>query len=172
MPSDAKQGIHAEAKLNAFVIFFPPLTSENEGEWNSLTWVLTHEHFHIWNPFKMLPTLTENFDSLAWFTEGFTEYYTAVLSYRIQTLDLDSCINEINNFLYSYYTSPFRNVTNDRFQEERWKDIQMQVLAYQRGCLLALLWDSKIREKTTGKYSLDDVMHDLLQRVKKQTIQF
>ncbi len=167
IPSDAGQGIHAEAKLNAFAIFFPPLTNENEEEWNSLTWVLTHEHFHTWNPFKMLPTLPENFDSLAWFTEGFTEYYTAVLSYRAQTLDLDSCISEINNFLYSYYTSPFRNVTNDRFQEERWKDMRMQLLAYQRGCLLALLWDSKIREKTAEKYSLDNVMRDLLQRVKE-----
>lgn len=113
----------------------------------------------------MLPSFPDNFDGLAWFTEGFTEYYTAVLSNRMQILNFDECINEVNNFLYSYYTSPFRNETNDRFQKERWKDIQMQLLAYQRGFLLALLWDSKIRQRTLEKYSLDNVMRDLLQRV-------
>lgn len=167
IPSDAEQGMHAEAKLNAFTIFFPPLTIEEEKEWNSLIWVLTHEHFHTWNPYRMLPTLPDNFESLAWFTEGFTEYYTAVLSYRSQTLDLENCLHEINRLLYAYYTSPFRNATHDRFEEERWQDTRMQLLAYQRGCLLAFLWDSKIRQWTEEKYSLDDTMRDLLQRSKE-----
>lgn len=165
VPSDVQQGVHAEAKLNAFIVFFPPILDEEE--WKSLAWVLTHEHFHTWNPFKMLPSLPDNFDRLAWFTEGFTEYYTAVLCNQAQTLSLDECIEEINKILYSYSTSPFRNVTNDRFQEERWKDVRMQLLAYQRGCLLALLWDSKIRQRTAEKYSLDHVMRDLLQRVQE-----
>lgn len=165
LPSDIQQGIRAEAKLNAFIAFFPPLL--NEEDWKSLAWVLTHEHFHTWNPFKMLPFIPQDFDSLAWFTEGFTEYYTAILCYRTQILNFDEYVKEINNFLYSYYTSPFRNVTNDHFQKERWKDPRMQLLPYQRGFLMALFWDSKIRQRTKEKYSLDNVMHDLLQRAKK-----
>lgn len=167
IPSDSEQGMHAEAKLNAFIVFSPSLFDMDEEEWKSLTWVLSHEHFHTWNPFKMLPNLPENFERLAWFTEGFTEYYTAVLSHRAQTLDFAYCIKEINRLLYSYYTSPFQNAKNDYFQEERWNDIRMQLLAYQRGCLLALLWDSKIQQRTAGVYSLDDVMRALLQKVRE-----
>lgn len=109
----------------------------------------------------------EEFDRLAWFIEGFTEYYTALLNYRTQTLKPEEVLREINRLLNDYYTSPFRNMKQNEFEEKRWSDPSIQQLAYQRGMLLALHWDDKIRKKTQGEYCLDDVMRNLLHSIQQ-----
>lgn len=156
-PSKEKN-ISAHAKLNAFLIFCSDLKKASEKKWQEITWVLSHEHFHTWNPFKFLPMFLENFDDLSWFIEGFTDYYGALIAYRANVLSLDSYIKETNNHLQQYHTSPYRNISNEKLKKVRYDDISTQLLPYQRGYLLALLWESKSSNK-----SLDALMQKILQ---------
>jgi predicted metalloprotease with PDZ domain len=168
LPIERENFIHGEAKLNAFIIYSSDLVTATEKEWKGLAWALSHEHFHTWNPFKMLPAFHENFEDLSWFIEGFTDYYAGITAYRAHLLDLNDCIQETNHHLYLYYTSAVRNVTNEELQKKRWTNRSMQLLPYQRGYLLALLWDEKIRKASKGENSLDDVMKTLLYKTQTE----
>ncbi len=162
-PTTAQHPFHAQAHRNAFIAFLPPFV-DNEYQWASISQVLAHEYFHTWVPYKMMPEVPPDFDSLSWFSEGFVDYYSILLNYRAHILSPTQCINEINRVLYAYYTSPFRNVNNARLAQERYSgSMAMRLLPYQRGCLLALLWDAKIQQKTNGANTLDNVMLLLLQ---------
>lgn len=163
----ASQGseIYAQAKHNAFIAFFPPLVNPSEKEWENLAWVLTHEHFHVWNPFKMLTTFPKELDQLGWFVEGFSEYYTAYLCLNTQTLSREACLENIQRLMQGYDDSPYKNMDNVTYAKERWKGSQnLQLLAYQRGCRFALFWDDKIRLYTRNQYSLDDLVRAVLQK--------
>jgi predicted metalloprotease with PDZ domain len=122
--------------------------------------LLNHEHFHTWNAVKMSANSPEG--SLFWFTEGFTEYYAATLNFRTGLMDFSDYIEHINGILNDYYTSPFRNEKNEKIQQDLWKNQRLLKLPYDRGFLLALSWDQKI--KALGPYSLDDFMRALYKK--------
>ncbi len=164
LPSNRDQYINAVASLNAFFVNFPDYSCTSEDQCESLSHVLSHEHFHTWNPYKMFNG-NADINDLSWFMEGFTDYYAFTLNCRAQLLDPAGFIDEINDHLYKYHTSRYRNVDNELLKKERWTNAVIQELPYQRGCLLALLWDYKIKQKTVGKHSLDDVMRNLFARV-------
>jgi len=60
--------------------------------------------------------------------------------------------------LRAYATSSVRTAPNSRIVSDFWKNPDVQQLPYQRGFLLAMLWDQRLREATRGKRDLDDVV--------------
>ena len=138
---------------------------------NDLQYLLAHELFHNWNP-RRLGRIPNPPELLYWFTEGVTDYYAFRLLWRGGLITLDDYLAKYNEVLRNYYTSPLRQESNERLAREFFSNAELSRLAYWRGRLLAGNWDALIRANSNGKYSLDDVMHELVNNteLKPETI--
>lgn len=126
--------------------------------------VIAHEQLHSWNGHIITP---EAFETLTyWFTEGFTDFYTARLGYRAGLITLDDYVRAIDDALASYLRSPARDAPNPR-TTGFWDDPFLRKLPYERGHVVALVADREIRRATGGKLSLDDVMRALVETGRK-----
>jgi len=125
---------------NAFWMYLSPPDSIS-----SLLPILVHETFHDWNPRRMGYTTEGTETSLKWFSEGFTQYYGYLLSYRGGLLTLPAYIERINSYLRNYLKSTDPDV---------------------RGPVIALWLDGEIRRESQGKRSLDNVMFDMVRKGK------
>jgi predicted metalloprotease with PDZ domain len=120
--------------------------------------LLSHELFHTWNGRRIGRQHPE--ELVYWFSEGFTDYYAELLSFRAGLLSFDAYVDAMNATLRQYHLSPARNAPNEAVLKDFWNDRAIERLPYERGRLLALLWDDRIRTRKEGA-SLDDVMRDL-----------
>lgn len=125
---------------NAFWMYLSPPDSIS-----ALLPILVHETFHGWNPRRMGYTTEGSETSLKWFSEGFTQYYGYLLSYRGGLMTLPAYIERINGFLRDYPKSTDPDV---------------------RGPVIALWLDGEIRRESQGKGSLDNVMFDMVRKGK------
>ena len=133
----------------------------------NLQWLIAHEYFHNWN-YLSFGGLEEPQELLYWFSEGFTDYYTALLLLRGGFYDLDKFLAKHNELTSDYYLSPVRNVDNQRIRKDFFNDIRVTHQAYRRGFLLATKWNRTIQLQTKGKKSLDNVMWDILRDAKSE----
>jgi predicted metalloprotease with PDZ domain len=78
---------------------------------------------------------------IAWFHEGFTQYYAFLLVFRAGLMALPKYVESINRDLRDYPAS---------------------VNPYIRGRVIALWLDGEIRKESNGKSSLDNVMFDMV----------
>ena len=78
MKSKSDHTTAGTALNRAFSLFIYDFPEESLKHWNSLAWLLSHEHFHTWNGLKMEARSED--ESMMWFTEGFTEYYALELN--------------------------------------------------------------------------------------------
>jgi predicted metalloprotease with PDZ domain len=85
--------------------------------------------------------------SIDWFSEGFTQYYGYLLSYRARLLTLPAYIERINGYLRDYSNSTDPDI---------------------RGPVIALWLDGEIRRESHGQRCLDNVMFDMLGGVDTQ----
>jgi predicted metalloprotease with PDZ domain len=121
--------------------------------------LLAHEMFHHWNPGSMGPV---GDNSLQWFTEGFTVYYEAAIPLRAGLISYADYLEDINRRLQQYQTSPIRRVTNAEWRKMSHSSGPGSQLPYTRGAAIALWADNAIRQQSDGKFSLDNVMFDLV----------
>jgi predicted metalloprotease with PDZ domain len=155
LSSDDTQGSYAGAALeNSFTMFM----SGGAALDFDMKLVLAHEMFHSWNPARLgeLPESNPPY----WFVEGFTDYYARLLLVRAGLITSGEYIHELNAFYYRYRTSAVIQANDESVQRHFYSDQDFQQLAYQRGGLLAQMWDLRIRRRNNGK-SLDDAMIDL-----------
>lgn len=165
MPSKSESYIAGTALTNAFSIFIADFHESSRSSWNSIAWLLSHEHFHTWNGMKMRASSSAG--SMTWFTEGFTEYYAAELNLRANIITLEEYLDHVNRMIYDYYASPVRNIKNRRIEKTFWSEWTYQRLPYVRGFLLALNWNDKIKTRSNSQLSLDDGMLALFKKVDK-----
>jgi len=125
---------------------------------STLTRTLAHEHLHTWIPRRIgrMPLRDEASDY--WLSEGFTDFYTIRLLVRAGIWTPQQYAAEVNDALRAYATSSVRTAPNAEVVAGFWKGPEMQKLPYQRGFLLASLWDSRLRAATRGAHDLDDVV--------------
>ena len=123
-----------------------------------LSVLLTHELFHLGVPNSL--TLTGNYD---WFYEGFTLYQAIRAGMRLHSLTFQDYLNAFGRAFDAYSSIPDRDMLSlvDASQR-RWTG--SSALIYQKGMLVAFLYDLRLRYQTKGKHSLDDVYRDLLRR--------
>lgn len=131
-----------------------------------LTKLISHEYFHTWNP-AQLGGLADGEEELRgkWFSEGFTEFYAARLLQRTGRAPLEDFVAAWNETLLAYATSPVRNAPAERITADYWNDPDVGKLPYQRGQLLAALWDHRLRQATGSARDLDDVLLAMYKRV-------
>lgn len=125
-----------------------------------VTHLLSHELFHTWNGQKIDREPPER--RVYWFSEGFSDFYTYIISLRTGLITLRDYIAAYNGVLRKYYTSPVKTVPNSRIEADFWTNPAVQNLPYQRGHILAHNWNAKIKRRPGGKTSLDDFMRDFL----------
>lgn len=122
--------------------------------------LLAHEYFHNWNPTR-LGKMPEPEQSLYWFSEGFTEFYTYQLLYRGGLITKEEFAERYNELIRDYYMLTVRNEPNDRIVKDFWNDPGVGRLPYLRGLMLATNLNAVIKRESGGKQSLDNVMFDL-----------
>ncbi len=113
---------------------------------------LAHELFHAWNPVRLgAPIGPKGY----WFSEGFTDFYARRLLQRARLLSPAAFAEAWNETLRGYGVSPAKTMPGAQAAEAFWTDPDAEKIAYQRGAMLAALWDWRLRQR--GQ-SLDAVM--------------
>jgi len=120
--------------------------------------VLSHEIFHLWVPNAL--GLQGNYD---WFFEGFTVYQALRMDLRLELISFETYLETIARVYDSYLLSP----DADRWSlieasELRWTTVSS--LVYEKGMLIALLYDLALRSATNCQESLDDVYRQLFRQ--------
>lgn len=119
--------------------------------------MLAHESFHAWNPHKMGP-IPEPTESVHWFTEGFTVYYSDLLLLRAGLLSSSEYLNKLNRRIADYGFSPVKGLSNNEIVARHEHENSVDQLTYIRGAVTALWLDAQIRKHSGGSRSLDDLM--------------
>lgn len=143
------------ARSDAFSIASTP----NFGP-GSAAHLLAHEYMHTWIAAELgsLPRDDERMGY--WFSEGWTEFYAGRALLRAGMWTPAEFAAELNETLLRNATSPARALTSAQFAERFWTDAAVQKLPYDRGRLLALLLDHRLRQRADGR-DMDDVMREL-----------
>ncbi|KSB87299.1 hypothetical protein AS593_22905 [Caulobacter vibrioides] len=116
--------------------------------------LLAHEIFHAWNPSRLgKPFGPRGY----WFSEGFTDFYARRLMARERQFTPQAFVAAWNETLRDYATSPAIAMPGDEAAGKFWTDPYADKLAYQRGALLAAIWDMQLRRAGS---SLDAVLQD------------
>ncbi len=149
----ASSSLGGTGRGDAFAFF---ATDNAEGE--KLTSVLAHEHLHSWIPRRIgsMPDDAEASDY--WLSEGFTEFYSNRLLLRDGIWNETQFASVLNELLQDYARSPVRTAPNSKIIKDFWTDNDTEKLPYQRGQLLAYLWDQRLRGVSDGARDLDEVM--------------
>lgn len=120
-----------------------------------LTTPLTHELFHLWVPNAL--SLDGNYD---WFYEGFTLYQAARASVRLGLLTFDDYLKAVGRANDIYLAASDRDKWSlPEASERRWTGAT--ALVYNKGMLVAFLYDLYLRAESGGKRSLDNVYKEL-----------
>lgn len=162
--SPGQQSLGGTGRSDAFAFFAGEGVSDAP-----LTRILAHEHLHTWIPRRIggMPEESEARDY--WLSEGFTDFYTGRLLARDGIWSFEQFTDELNQVLAAYASSSVRTAPNTQIVEGFWKDQETGKLPYQRGQLLATVWDARIRAVTDGTRDFDDVVLAMKARASGQT---
>ncbi|WP_266204649.1 M61 family metallopeptidase [Pontibacter kalidii] len=131
--------------------------------------VAAHEFFHIVTPLNVHSEEIGNFDFInpkmsehLWLYEGVTEYFASHVQVYENLYDVDEFLQKIRDYILTsktYYndTLPFTEMSSQVL--EKYENEYGNV--YQKGALIGLVLDVKLRELSDGKYGLRDLMLDL-----------
>jgi predicted metalloprotease with PDZ domain len=120
---------------------------------------VVHELFHYWIGHKIHAADRER---LAFFTEGFTDYYATRVMFASGVLTRSEVDARVGNRLTGYeyfFASPLFEGVSLAAAGKRKGSYRLGV--YDGGWMLALALDVRIRQATNGAASLDDVMRKL-----------
>ncbi|MDP9077448.1 MAG: PDZ domain-containing protein [Bacteroidota bacterium] len=139
---------------------------------------LAHEYFHTYNVKRIRPIELGPFDyekgnktEMLWVSEGFTVYYEYIIINRAGLTNGEEMLGQLRANLLNYEKKPghlFQSATQASL--ETWSDgpngrvadeFNKTISYYDKGPVLGLMLDLKIRHETKNKKSLDDVMRKL-----------
>jgi predicted metalloprotease with PDZ domain len=132
--------------------------------------ITSHEYFHLWNVKRIRPFELGPFDytqivrsKALWQCEGVTSYYGDRTLPRCGLWTEERYFQHLATEIETLQNNPDRKVTSaEKASQSTWdrKDFP-RVDYYNKGELLGLLMDLKIRTMSEGKKSYDDVMRHL-----------
>jgi predicted metalloprotease with PDZ domain len=158
-PNDSWLSIGGTGLGDAFAFFATP-----NADIHQIARTLAHEGIHTWIP----ALIGGNPDGPAeapfyWLSEGFTDFYTGRLMVRGGLWTPTEFAADLNRMLTEYASSPVKTAPNSRVAADFWNDEQVQKLPYQRGRMLATIWDARLRALGQGR-DMDDVMFEMRRR--------
>lgn len=134
--------------------------------------LLAHEYYHAWNVKRIRPTGLwpyeydrEQFTPLLWVSEGITDYYAHVVLVRSELWNENEFWAEVRGWVASVEAEPAHEAVEDA-SLNTWIEPTFinQYYYYDKGALLGLLLDIRIRHATDNRSSLDDVMGRLYRK--------
>ncbi|MEZ6022426.1 MAG: hypothetical protein R3C16_03195 [Hyphomonadaceae bacterium] len=135
---------------DAFAFF-----ATDNAEAAQITRTLAHEGLHSWIPGRIGGQPDEDEAANYWLSEGFTDFFTGRVLVREGLWTPQQFAADLNRMLAEYASSPVREAPNARILADFWNDRAVRQLPYQRGRLLASIWDAQLR--ASGR-DLDDVV--------------
>lgn len=146
---------------------------------------LAHEYFHHYNVKRIRPIELGPFDydngsrtKMLWLSEGITVYYEYMIVKRAGFVTDDEILQTFQNSIKEYEGKPGRQFqTPAEASYSTWEegpfgrtgdDVNKTISPYDKGPLLGMLLDFKIRHETKNKRSLDDLMRLLYNKYYKQ----
>ena len=115
--------------------------------------IFTHELLHLWVPNQL--KLEGDYD---WFFEGFTLYTALQTALKLKIITFDEYLNTLAR-VYDAYLSYADDLSLIEASERRWTSPGS--LVYEKGMLVAFLYDLKIRKESGGKITLADRYREL-----------
>ncbi|QXT35725.1 hypothetical protein KV697_18860 [Sphingomonas sanguinis] len=133
-----------------------------------LKWLLAHEYFHSWNSPRLrnVDDREEQSHPEYWFSEGFTDYYARALLLRSGLITPERFAEMWNTMFALYAGSTARGMTDAQTTAAFWSDQAAGKMPYQRGAMLAALWNARLLAASGGRRNLDTVLHDQLARAR------
>ena len=118
--------------------------------------IFTHELLHLWVPNSL--QLEGDYD---WFFEGFTLYTALVTALELKFIDSGEYVATLGRVYDSYLSRPDELSLIDA-SERRWTSGNATV--YDKGMLVAFLYDLAIRKDSAGKMWLGNIYKELFAR--------
>ncbi|TPV96186.1 MAG: hypothetical protein B7733_06070 [Myxococcales bacterium FL481] len=149
----------------SFAMFASPghsLRANADAPTRGFAGLLAHEMFHQWNGGTLRLEATGEPGREYWFSEGFTDFYTARVLVRLGHLTVEGYARAISDLLATYEASPVRDEPNATIAQRFWSDPDVHKLPYLRGFLVALLLEHELRRR--GGDRLDHLMRELVER--------
>jgi predicted metalloprotease with PDZ domain len=125
-----------------------------------LSVVLCHELFHLWVPNAL--SLEGDYD---WFFEGFTLYQALCAAVRLKFIDFQEYLDTLAR-VYNSYLRVREADDASLFEASRRRWTSGSNLVYDKGMLVAFLYDLKLRRASHNRRGLDDVYRELLKSFK------
>lgn len=139
---------------------------------------LAHEYFHHYNVKRIRPIELGPFDydkgsrtKMLWVSEGLSVYYEYLVVRRAGVSTDAELLNALRGNIIAFENKPGKRYqTLEQASFETWSDgpfgrtgdeVNKTISYYDKGPVVGLLFDFKIRQVTTNKKSLDDVMRFL-----------
>jgi predicted metalloprotease with PDZ domain len=152
--------------------YMPEMTIEDMNQ--QLRDFAAHEFFHIVTPLTVHSKEIDNFDfndpkmsQHLWMYEGVTEYFAGNVQVRYGLITPDQYLTVLQEKMITadqYINDvPFTDIS--KFTLDKYKDQYYNV--YQKGALIGLCLDIKLRKLSNGKYGLPNLMMDLSKKFGK-----
>jgi hypothetical protein len=142
----------AETRGATVVLLMDP--SADFRSWvGQLAVIFTHELLHLWVPNQL--KLDGDYD---WFFEGFTLYTALQTALKLKIITFKEYLDTLAR-VYDSYLSYAGDLSLIEASERRWTTPGS--LVYDKGMLVAFLYDLKIRKETGGKTTLADRYREL-----------
>ena len=138
--------------------------------------VSAHEFFHIVTPLNIHAEQIGNFDysnpkmsKHLWLYEGITEYAAGLVQIKYGIMTLEEYLKVIDEKIKTaqYYNDSLPFTVMSEGCLDKYKDEYTNV--YQKGALIGLCLDIKLRALSDGKYGVQEMMADLSKKYGKET---
>jgi predicted metalloprotease with PDZ domain len=155
----------------------PNTNDRSEPDYRGFLSLVAHEFFHLWNVKRIRPDALgpfdytqENYTKLLWVAEGITDYYADVALRRAGLVTEQDFLNATARSIQNLQNTPGRLVQSAeessfdswiKYYRQDENSINSQVSYYDKGAMLGMLLDLEIRQRSSGRKSLDDVMRYL-----------
>ncbi|HEX7962014.1 MAG TPA: hypothetical protein VF493_18995 [Terriglobales bacterium] len=145
--------------------------------------VSAHEFFHLWNVKRIRPQslepidyTRENYTRALWFSEGVTNAVAELMLVRAGLLDERAYIDRVASAMTTLQNRPaHRTQSAEESSLDTWFDgypsyraPERSINYYNKGEIIGLLLDLKIRQDSRGEKSLRDLFQNMNQQYAKQ----
>ncbi|MFD2514925.1 peptidase M61 [Pontibacter locisalis] len=163
-----KSGSYGALEHSYSSVYYLPEMPEEQFS-STIRDVAAHEFFHIVTPLNIHSEEIGNFDFInpkmskhLWLYEGVTEYFASHVQVYENLYDLETFLGKLREYIATsktFYndTLPFTVMSAeilDKYEKEYGN-------VYQKGALIGLALDIKLRELSKGEYGLRNLMLDL-----------
>jgi predicted metalloprotease with PDZ domain len=146
--------------VHSFAVFATPVT---DFELSDVALLFHHELMHDWIGVKIRNGGRPNDMQLAWFSEGFTEYFSYLNQLDCGMLDTSAYITVINQrFFKGLWESAVAEQPNSYIAANFFNNRGANELPYLRGFVFAYHLDRLMEKQTQNKRRLRDVMLEFL----------